>query len=160
MNGTTTLDATTVSLAEARAVWYARQGLAERRTGSPADLVAATGWLRTFGGNAYVGCRARLLDFHLAQGPLAAGPPPMRIGGTPGYMAPEQARALEALRQGRPIPQAVDGRADLFALGVVLAEVVGAAASVAAEVKYLRILLSHLSVPKVRRTLKTEVSIW
>lgn len=64
-----------------------------------------------------------LLDFHLARPPLAAGqPPPDRLGGTPGYMAPEQRAAFEAVRAGRPVPAAVDGRADVFALGVVLRE--------------------------------------
>ena len=54
-----------------------------------------------------------LLDFHLAQPPLRPdGPPPEWLGGTPAYMAPEQQEALAAVRQGRPVPAAVDGRAD------------------------------------------------
>src|SRR5262249_30049403 len=65
-----------------------------------------------------------LLDFHLARGPVRPGEAaPEWLGGTPGYMAPEQQRALEAVRQGQPVPTAVDGRADLYALGVLLYEV-------------------------------------
>jgi hypothetical protein len=53
----------TLSLPDARRMWYARQGLAEPRSRSVAETVAATGWLRTFGGNAYVGGRARIAGF-------------------------------------------------------------------------------------------------
>ncbi|HXT61237.1 MAG TPA: protein kinase, partial [Pirellulales bacterium] len=64
-----------------------------------------------------------LLDFHLAQPPLDAGSMGGSwLGGTPRYMAPEHAAALEATEAQRPIPQHVDGRADLFSLAVVLAE--------------------------------------
>jgi tetratricopeptide (TPR) repeat protein len=35
-------------------------------------------------------------------------------------MAPEHRRAIEAVREGRPIPVVVDGRADLYALGMLL----------------------------------------
>jgi len=67
-----------------------------------------------------------LLDFHLAQAPLQpAGPVPEWLGGTPGCMAPEQEAALEALRRGQPIPQPVDGRADVCALGLLLYEALG-----------------------------------
>jgi serine/threonine protein kinase/Flp pilus assembly protein TadD len=64
-----------------------------------------------------------LLDFHLAQPPLEAGSMGGSwLGGTPRYMAPEHAAALEATEAQRPIPRHVDGRADLFSLAVVLAE--------------------------------------
>jgi serine/threonine protein kinase/tetratricopeptide (TPR) repeat protein len=64
-----------------------------------------------------------LLDFHLAREPLPVGlPAPAWLGGTPGYMAPEQQSALNAVRAGRPVPAGVDGRADIYALGVLLAE--------------------------------------
>jgi serine/threonine protein kinase len=67
--------------------------------------------------------QAMLLDFHVARPPIAAGdPPPGWLGGTPGYMAPEQEAALAAVREGRPVPSAVDGRADIYALGVLLYE--------------------------------------
>jgi hypothetical protein len=59
--------------------------------------------------------RAKILDFGLAERRLPAAnqddPTPALAAGTPGYMAPEQARG-----------ESVDGRADIFALGVVLRE--------------------------------------
>jgi serine/threonine protein kinase/Tfp pilus assembly protein PilF len=62
-----------------------------------------------------------LLDFHLAHRPLAAGvPAPEWLGGTPRYMSPEQASACEAARRGRPIPEVVDGRSDIYSLGQLL----------------------------------------
>ncbi len=65
--------------------------------------------------------RPMLLDFHLAQGPLAPGLAwPERIGGTFGYMAPEHEAAMDAVLQGRTLPHAVDARADIYALGVTL----------------------------------------
>jgi serine/threonine protein kinase len=67
-----------------------------------------------------------LLDFHLARAPLAAGArPPAGLGGTPGYMPPEQEAALAAVAARRPVPAAVDGRADVYALGVLLYESLG-----------------------------------
>ena len=42
-----------------------------------------------------------LLDFHLARGPIGPGQPaPDRLGGTPGYMSPEQREAMAAIRAG------------------------------------------------------------
>ncbi|HEY2909771.1 MAG TPA: tetratricopeptide repeat protein [Gemmataceae bacterium] len=68
-----------------------------------------------------------LLDFHLARPPLEAGSaPPAWLGGTPGYMAPEESFAVDAVREGRPIPRAVDGRADIYSLGVLLRELLNA----------------------------------
>jgi serine/threonine protein kinase/Flp pilus assembly protein TadD len=67
-----------------------------------------------------------LLDFHLAREPIPAdAEPPGWLGGTPGYMAPEQRAALSAVRAGRPVPTAIDGRTDLYSLGVVLYESLG-----------------------------------
>jgi serine/threonine protein kinase/tetratricopeptide (TPR) repeat protein len=67
-----------------------------------------------------------LLDFHLARSPLGADDaPPAWLGGTPEYMAPELAAAVEAVRRGEHVPRAVDGRADLYSLGLLLSEALG-----------------------------------
>jgi serine/threonine protein kinase/Flp pilus assembly protein TadD len=67
-----------------------------------------------------------LLDFHLARPPLRGGEvSPPWLGGTPGYMAPEHRAALEAVQAGAAVPGPVDGRADLYALGVLLYEALG-----------------------------------
>jgi serine/threonine protein kinase/Flp pilus assembly protein TadD len=72
-----------------------------------------------------------LLDFHLARGALApASVPPLSLGGTPAYMAPEQREAVRAVGEGRPIPNAVDHRADVYALGLLLWEALAGALSV------------------------------
>lgn len=64
-----------------------------------------------------------LLDFHLAHEPIRpGGPTPRYLGGSPRYMSPEQQAALAALRDGRPISVAVDGRSDLYSLALVMAE--------------------------------------
>jgi tetratricopeptide (TPR) repeat protein len=69
-----------------------------------------------------------LLDLHLARAPLPAGaPPPAWLGGTPAYMAPEHRLALDSVRAGRRLPAAVDGRADVYALGLMLCEALGGA---------------------------------
>jgi tetratricopeptide (TPR) repeat protein len=67
-----------------------------------------------------------VLDLHLARGPIRAGAPaPAWLGGTPAYMAPEHRLALAAVREGRPVPVAVDGRADLYSLGLLMCEALG-----------------------------------
>lgn len=67
-----------------------------------------------------------LLDFHLAQEPFRPERDlPQYIGGTPGYMSPEQEALFEAARQRQPAQQAVDGRSDLYSLGVLLWEALG-----------------------------------
>jgi eukaryotic-like serine/threonine-protein kinase len=64
-----------------------------------------------------------LLDFHLARSPLHAGDAaPQWLGGTVGYMAPEQVAAMRAVTESTTLPQPVDARADVFALGVLLTE--------------------------------------
>jgi tetratricopeptide (TPR) repeat protein len=67
-----------------------------------------------------------LLDLHLARAPLAAGDaPPAWLGGTPEYMPPELASAVEAVRRGARIPSVVDVRADIYSLGRLLSEALG-----------------------------------
>ena len=64
-----------------------------------------------------------LLDFHLAQAEIGVGrAPPESFGGTQAYMAPEQRQAGEAFSRRDKSPVAVDGRADLYSLGVMLFE--------------------------------------
>jgi serine/threonine protein kinase len=67
-----------------------------------------------------------LLDFHLAREPLLPGTPaPAWLGGTLAYMPPEQRAALAAVQEGQPVSVAVDGRADIYALGALLYEALG-----------------------------------
>jgi serine/threonine protein kinase/Flp pilus assembly protein TadD len=62
-----------------------------------------------------------LLDFHLAQGPVTPDQPlPERLGGTPGFLSPEQREAMEAVRAGRPVVWPVEGRSDIYSLGLLL----------------------------------------
>ena len=67
-----------------------------------------------------------LLDFHLARGPIdPAGPLPPGLGGTTAYASPEQRAAMASIRQGKPIGVPVDGRSDIYSLGVLLYEALG-----------------------------------
>jgi serine/threonine protein kinase/Flp pilus assembly protein TadD len=67
-----------------------------------------------------------LLDFHLAREPIQPkGAVPVWLGGTPAYMSPEQRAALAALRSGKTVPTAVDGRSDVYSLGLLLLELAG-----------------------------------
>src|SRR5262249_35808584 len=64
-----------------------------------------------------------LLDFHLAREPIAASSPaPSSLGGTSWYVSPEQDAALDAVRRGCAVGVGVDGRSDVYSLGVVLFE--------------------------------------
>jgi eukaryotic-like serine/threonine-protein kinase len=68
-----------------------------------------------------------LLDFHLARGPIGMGKSAMgRVGGTPGYMSPEQDVRVSATGVGPADRPAVDARSDLYSLGRVLADLLGA----------------------------------
>jgi tetratricopeptide (TPR) repeat protein len=68
-----------------------------------------------------------LLDFHLAMRPVLAGKcEAVRLGGTPGWMSPEQEQAMAAIGSGVPITVPVDGRSDIFSLGLLLGEAIGA----------------------------------
>ncbi len=98
----------------AEALHYAHQGGLLHLDLKPSNvLIAADG-------------QPMLLDFHLARAPLPAGVVvPEGIGGTHGYMPPEQEQALTAVAQARPIPRAIDHRADIFALSAVLYEALG-----------------------------------
>ena len=64
-----------------------------------------------------------LLDFHLARDVAPAGTVSIdRLGGTRGYMSHEQVLGTAAVREGRPLPLAIDGRSDIYSLGVLLYE--------------------------------------
>jgi eukaryotic-like serine/threonine-protein kinase len=90
-----------------------------------------------------------LLDFHLAHRPIGAGEfVADRLGGTRGWMAPEHRAALEAVGGGQPVSAAVDHRADLYALGLLLREVLAGPAATQGE-----------KVAQSLRQLNPEVSI-
>jgi serine/threonine protein kinase len=64
-----------------------------------------------------------LLDFHLASEIDRLQKNSInRLGGTPGYMSPEQSAAADAIRRGTAITQRLDGRSDIYSLGVLLYE--------------------------------------
>lgn len=64
-----------------------------------------------------------LLDFHLARKPVQqGGTATERLGGTRGWMSPEQDRCFQAARQGLPMPCAIDGRSDQFSIGLLMAD--------------------------------------
>jgi tetratricopeptide (TPR) repeat protein len=67
-----------------------------------------------------------LLDFHLARQVVSAGSGPIdRLGGTRGYMSHEQQLAADSVRDGRPLSLALDGRSDIYSLGVLMYESLG-----------------------------------
>lgn len=72
-----------------------------------------------------------LLDFHLARN-LNAAPDQLSrdwLGGTRGYMSPEQETALEALKRGEPLTKPPGARSDVYSLGLVLFELLGGPAA-------------------------------
>jgi tetratricopeptide (TPR) repeat protein len=72
-----------------------------------------------------------LLDFHLAQPPLRPNESGHRsMGGTPHYLSPEQRAVMMELREGRPTTVTVDGRSDIYALGIVLYQMLGGRISI------------------------------
>ncbi len=72
-----------------------------------------------------------LLDFHLARPPIGDGERVRRgLGGTPLYMSPEQRAAMREIHDGGPVTQAVDGRSDIYSLGLVLHQLLGGAISI------------------------------
>jgi eukaryotic-like serine/threonine-protein kinase len=74
--------------------------------------------------------RPVLLDFHLAHRPIVAGERIAdRLGGTPGWMAPEHRAAMDAVGRGLAISEPLDGRADIYALGMLLREAVSGPAA-------------------------------
>jgi serine/threonine protein kinase len=82
-----------------------------------------------------------LLDFHLAREPLARGTfVSGRLGGTPMYMAPEHANALESYTADRAIEIAVDGRADVYSLGLTLYEALGGTIPIRPHTRVRKIL--------------------
>ncbi len=63
-----------------------------------------------------------LLDFHLARAPLEPGAAVNALGGTPIYMSPEQKRAMASPKNKETVTEPVDGRSDIYSLGLVLYE--------------------------------------
>src|SRR5262249_31050475 len=88
-----------------------------------------------------------LLDLHLAGAPITLDTPaPLRLGGTPAYMAPEQRQAMASVSGGGAISMPVDGRADIYSLGLVLTEALYGALPAGMPTAYLRRRPAHVSV--------------
>ena len=67
-----------------------------------------------------------LLDFHLAREPISPSHPRLEgIGGTPMYMSPEQRALVAAICDRKPITVSVDGRSDVYSLGLILYQLLG-----------------------------------
>ena len=62
-----------------------------------------------------------LLDFHLAH-EVGQNARVDRVGGTFGYMSPEQQQCVAALRAGQPLPVVLDQKSDIYSLGILLYE--------------------------------------
>ncbi|HWE39958.1 MAG TPA: serine/threonine-protein kinase [Isosphaeraceae bacterium] len=88
-----------------------------------------------------------LLDFHLARAPVRPGDAtPERLGGTPSWMSPEQRAAMTAIADGREVAAPVDGRSDVYSLGLLLREALGGVGPAAVGVPRLDRLNSAVSV--------------
>ena len=99
-----------------------------------------------------------LLDFHLAREPIPIGEPPADVvGGTPGYMSPEQAAVMTAMAAGRAVPGPVDARSDLYSLASVLAEMLGGAAPSAGRLATAGIVALHAW--RLDRTRGTDLQV-
>ena len=97
-----------------------------------------------------------LLDFHLARPAVEQGTAyPERIGGTHGYMAPEHAEAFRALRERGVVARRVDGRADIYSLGVVMFEALGGSTPPGPDVKVAYLLRAN---PKLGSGLAAAVT--
>ncbi len=67
-----------------------------------------------------------LLDFHLARRSRDLTSAHVNsIGGTRGYMSPEQQTTLDAIRAGGTQSASIDERTDIYSLGVLLSEMLG-----------------------------------
>ncbi len=89
-----------------------------------------------------------LLDFHLAREPV--DPQDERIpwlGGTAGYMSPEQTAAVRAVQLGRSVTQSVDGHSDIYSLGVVLCEALTGVCPASTKCQRRRFRPTPTSVP-------------
>ncbi|MEI7922388.1 MAG: tetratricopeptide repeat protein [Planctomycetota bacterium] len=63
-----------------------------------------------------------LLDFHLARKPIRKNEQFVdRLGGTNGWMSPEQDRCFQVVQRGQPAPCNIDGRSDIYSIGLMLA---------------------------------------
>ena len=76
-----------------------------------------------------------LLDFHLAREPIVPGRPGARRGWAArrATWPPSRPRRWPPSREGRPIRAAVDGRADIYSLGLLLDEALGGPAPESAD---------------------------
>lgn len=81
-----------------------------------------------------------LLDFHLARAPVPPrSPAPEWLGGTDEYMSPEHRAVFQAVCDGGVIAEGIDGRSDLYSLGLVLYEALGGRVPATADVDLPRL---------------------